>query len=331
MRVASIGECMIELSALARPAAPAFGGDTLNTAVYLARLGCRSTTSPHSATIPSASDDRGLARRGGRHRPGPAAAGPPARPLHDRRDERGERRFFYWRDSAPARELFDLPQRRPSVEALPATTCSICPASPSRSTARPGASGCSRRWRARARGGRVAFDTNYRPRGWPERTIARAAYRRAFGCADLVLASTEDLEPLFGDGRPAELLARAASAELVLKLPELACRVLARGTDVVVAAEPVRDVVDTTAAGDSFAAAYLAARLAGADLQRRRAPATGSRARWCATPAPSSRGRRCRQPASPVRAPSREGVDDPTHGTRTVRRRARAGPSERRG
>ena len=39
-RVASIGECMIELS----PAADGllsrgFGGDTLNTAVYLARLG----------------------------------------------------------------------------------------------------------------------------------------------------------------------------------------------------------------------------------------------------------------------------------------------------
>src|SRR3712207_7081832 len=35
--------------------------------------------------------------------------------------------------------------------------------------------------------------------------------------------------------------------------------------------------------------------------------------------------------ASPVRAPSREDVDDPAPGTRTVRRRARAGgPDERR-
>ena len=34
-----------------------------------------------------------------------------------------------------------------------------------------------------------------------------------------------------------------------------------------VAPEPVKDVVDTTAAGDSFGAAYMAARLSGKDPQ----------------------------------------------------------------
>ncbi len=43
-RVAAIGECMLELSAAGGDAAAgklqlAYGGDTLNTAVYLARLG----------------------------------------------------------------------------------------------------------------------------------------------------------------------------------------------------------------------------------------------------------------------------------------------------
>jgi 2-dehydro-3-deoxygluconokinase len=80
-----------------------------------------------------------------------------------------------------------------------------------------------------------------------------------------VLASTEDLELLFGGASPIELSPSSTSAELVLKLPRLACHVMGPGIDQVVEAEPVSDVVDTTAAGDSFAAAYLAARLKGAD------------------------------------------------------------------
>jgi 2-dehydro-3-deoxygluconokinase len=275
MRVACIGECMIELSELDDGRlSRTYGGDTLNTAVYLARLGVAVDyctvlgDDPFSDAMLEGWRAEGVGTGLVLRLPGRL----PGLYLI-RRDARGERGFFYWRDRAPARELFELPEAAATVEALAGhgllylsgVTLSLY-----------GEAGRGRLFealeRARARGGRVAFDANFRPRGWPERTIARAAYRRAFGCADLVLASTEDLEPLFGDGRPAELLARAASAELVLRLPELACHVLGPGTDVVVAAEPVRDVADTTAAGDSFAAAYLAARLAGAE------PAAAARA-----------------------------------------------------
>ena len=52
-RVACIGECMIELKqAHGGLYARGYGGDTLNTAVYLARLGVRPITSPRSVTIP---------------------------------------------------------------------------------------------------------------------------------------------------------------------------------------------------------------------------------------------------------------------------------------
>ena len=44
-RVACIGECMVELSEHADGTVTrAFGGDTLNTALYLARLGVPPTT-----------------------------------------------------------------------------------------------------------------------------------------------------------------------------------------------------------------------------------------------------------------------------------------------
>ena len=67
-------------------------------------------------------------------------------------------------------------------------------------------------------------------------------------------------------------LRSAGVPEVVVKLATPACHVVAAGVDDVIEASPVPDVVDTTAAGDSFAAAYLAARLS------RRGPADAARA-----------------------------------------------------
>jgi 2-dehydro-3-deoxygluconokinase len=62
------------------------------------------------------------------------------------------------------------------------------------------------------------------------------------------------------------LLARRPGAEVVLKLPEPASILRLDGSLYPIKAKPVEaTVVDTTAAGDSFAAAYVAARLVGAD------------------------------------------------------------------
>jgi 2-dehydro-3-deoxygluconokinase len=182
-------------------------------------------------------------------------------------DDKGERRFLYWRDSAAARSLMDLPQTPEILDALAgydviylsAITLSLY-----------GAEGRTRLFaalrRAREQGARFAFDTNFRARGWPDLDVARAVFQEAFATADIVLASTEDLQPLYPAMTSEALLARLPGAEVVLKLPEPASILRLDGSLYPIKAKPVEaTVVDTTAAGDSFAAAYVAARLVGAD------------------------------------------------------------------
>jgi sugar/nucleoside kinase (ribokinase family) len=71
----------------------------------------------------------------------------------------------------------------------------------------------------------------------------------------------------FADGGVQEFLSCPNPSERVLKLAEPAGRVIGEGVDIVVRARPVAVTVDTTAAGDSFAAAYIAARLSGRSLE----------------------------------------------------------------
>ncbi|MEK0085771.1 sugar kinase [Benzoatithermus flavus] len=268
MRVACIGECMIEFRELPDGLfTRGYGGDTLNTAVYLARLGV--PVDYVTALGDDSWSEEMLAGWRGEGVGTDRVLRIPGRlpGLYViQTDARGERRFSYWRDTAPARELFDRPETGALAEALLGYDLLYLSGI---SLSLYGPVGRARLHealeRARAHGVRIAFDTNFRPRGWPDPATAQAAFAAALASADFVLASTEDMRLLFGADRPPALMAHAGRAEIVLKLAEPACAVPAgRPEERIVRAGPVADVVDTTAAGDSFAAAYLAARLRGA-------------------------------------------------------------------
>ena len=267
-RVACIGECMIELKRAGDGLfSRGYGGDTLNTAVYLTRLGA-AVDYVTALGDDSLSDEMvaGWAAEGiGTTQVLRLRGKLPGLYLIET-DDKGERRFFHWRDSAAARSLMELPETDDILNSLAgydvvylsAITLSLY-----------GDKGRERLFAAlkcaRDAGARFAFDTNFRARAWPDLDVARAVFRSAFALADIVLASTEDLLPLYPGESNEALLARIPSGEVVLKLSEPASILRFACVSHPINAEPVTaPVVDTTAAGDSFAAAYLAARLAGA-------------------------------------------------------------------
>src|ERR1700759_4553434 len=115
-QVASIGECMIEL----KPAqsdlqgglySRGFGGDTLNTAIYLARLGVEVDYITALGDDPMSDE---MIADWAAERVGTSLVAQLKRKFPGiymiQTDEFGDRRFFHWRESAAARSLMDLPE-----------------------------------------------------------------------------------------------------------------------------------------------------------------------------------------------------------------------------
>ncbi|MBV9555518.1 MAG: sugar kinase [Pseudolabrys sp.] len=269
VRVASIGECMIELSKTKDGTlTQSYGGDSLNTAVYLARLGVSVDYLTALGDDPW-SDEMLRVWQAENVGTGRVIRVPGKLPGLYFIDvgANGERRFYYWRQNSAARLLFALPETA-GIEAALLDYDVIYLSGISISLYE--AAGRARLFaaldKARQRKRRVAFDTNFRPRGWPDVETARTAFRDMLRRSDVVFASVEDMQLLFGNDGLDELPSSNPDVEVVHKLDESTVRIFYRGEQHKVAAPQVRNSVDTTAAGDSFAAAYLAARLEGADV-----------------------------------------------------------------
>jgi 2-dehydro-3-deoxygluconokinase len=183
-------------------------------------------------------------------------------------DKKGERRFRYWRGEAPARELFELPDWNRVAEAMlgarliffSGITLSLY-----------SNSALGRLFAiiemARQRGAKVAFDGNFRPAGWKgDLPRTRTVFMEALKRVDVALPTFDDEAVLWGDPSPEATVERMQAfgiGEIVVKNGPNSALVAAGDRHEFVPCIEVSDAVDTTAAGDSFNAAYMAARLNG--------------------------------------------------------------------
>jgi 2-dehydro-3-deoxygluconokinase len=269
-RIVSVGEVMIEM---ARGGDGRFsqgcGGDTFNTAVYLARHGHDVAYATalgddvYSDAIISLAAAEGVARDLILRVPGRL----PGLYLIET-DAAGERTFHYWREASPARALFDFPEWSRVAEGLlnagliyfSGITLSLY-----------SNAGLGRFLAiiemARQNGAKIAFDGNYRPRGWKgdiQRT--RTVFMEALKRVDIALPTFDDEAQLWGDASPEATIQRLQAfgiAEVVVKNGPNSALVASGGQQESVPVPDVVAPVDTTAAGDSFNAGYIAARLAG--------------------------------------------------------------------
>lgn len=271
MKVAVLGECMVELS---RQAAEqfklGFGGDTLNTAIYLCRCNGEADyftvlgNDPYSQTMLEAWQDEGVGTEHVRikngHLPGLYIIN---------NDESGERNFNYWRQNSPVRSILtDFPEVLSEIQEyevifLSGITLSLFPQDDLIALFN-----CLRQYRRK--GGQVVFDNNYRKRNWMNLSTAMDVFTEMMSLTDVALISFDDEKSIYGAHSVDECIDRWADAgvgEIVVKNGHHGCHVYKDNQRSFFPLRSVLTPVDTTAAGDSFNGAYLAAKLRGKNIE----------------------------------------------------------------
>ncbi|QUJ69877.1 sugar kinase (plasmid) [Photobacterium sp. GJ3] len=269
LKIAIIGECMIELQHKDGQLQQSFGGDTLNTALYLARL-CKSQEINISYVTVLGQDsfskqmlnawqdeliDTSLINQIPEKQPGI---------YYIQTDDTGERNFYYWRNESAAKFLFDqgnsdeLIARLKKFDFIYVTGITLAILNEhSREILFKLLDSFT---------GQVLFDNNYRAKLWNDRIEAQKIYLKMLSYTHTALLTFDNEEELYGDTDVEQCMARTKEAgvyEIIIKRGSKDCLIVEGNYFSSVAVQKVENVVDTTAAGDSFNAGFLAKRFCG--------------------------------------------------------------------
>jgi 2-dehydro-3-deoxygluconokinase len=266
-RIICCGEGMLELSRRGEQWDLGYGGDTLNTAIHLKRLG-------HDVAYLTAlgSDPFSEKLREDWEREGLDTSLVLTHPTRNAglytitTDQAGERNFAYWRENSAARDTFDLADmevRRKAIEGCDLFYFSLISAAILPDNGRIALILLANT--VRDEGGLVAFDGNYRPLLWQNVETARSIRDAGVRSADIGLPTLDDERALSGAPDADTVAAHwngLGCKETIVKLGAQGCR-LPDGT--VIKPREALAPVDTSGAGDAFNAGYLDARLRGLD------------------------------------------------------------------
>ncbi|MFC0309470.1 sugar kinase [Gallibacterium trehalosifermentans] len=270
-KIAVLGECMVELWSDNDCYRQGFAGDTLNTAIYLSRLLGNSAQVAYITGI--GKDDLSQAMlaywAAENIDTSSAVTVPDKQPglYMIKTDENGERRFLYWRNDSAARywlaplsvEEITVLLDKYNYLYLSGISLAILPTNDREKL-------LTAIEKAKVK---VIFDNNYRPALWENIESTKSVYRRILSIAEIAFLTFEDDQALYGFTdyqQSVDFSLGLGVKEVVVKRGKEPCIVVTPTDRYEIAATKVEKVIDTTAAGDSFSAGYLAKRLQGGTM-----------------------------------------------------------------
>lgn len=280
MKIALIGECMIELNGEAfGPMMQTFGGDTLNAAVYLSRSADKEAEVFYVTALGEDAISEGMLSRWQDEgiRTDLVLTDEVRSPglYMIQVDEQGERSFLYWRNQSAARYLLqhpDFSRVKAALQAMDVIFVSGISLAILSEEDRLALLFLLQEFSGQ--GIEIAFDSNFRPALWPDdgNATVKHIYQQQYATTSLALVTFDDEQLIWGDESPEITLARLKASGVqraVVKLGAEGCLVqdfAVTGEAVHVPTVPAEAVVDTTSAGDSFNGGFLSAYAAGASL-----------------------------------------------------------------